>query len=98
MAKRKERITPIVSDETTPNIVQPNAPLPSLDEVTQTITAVTKAAKLGRPIKKEAQGREKITTRLDQYLIMDLKMKAIQRRVSLADLISLILSDNIDKY
>ncbi len=104
MTKKRERITPIVADETTINIAQPQAPLPSIEEVTSTLTEVTKIptetpkTNLGRPIKKEAEGREKITTRLDQKTLMTLKMKAIQKRITLADLINLILIENMDNY
>ena len=52
----------------------------------------------GRPPKMEAIGRDKFTTRLKTELVVALKTRAAQRKITVADLVELIITENIERY
>ena len=68
--------------EKTPTLVK--------EQVVQKVEIIQSA----RWFKPEAVGREKLTTYIKGQLIEDLKMMALKKKISLADLIEKILLDN----
>lgn len=84
-----------------------NKPLPTPEKVEKIVSEVLAEKKkvvpkrskpFGRPRKAYAIGRVPFTTSLSPSLILELKQKALMRGESPADLLSQILSDNLEDY
>lgn len=73
---------------------KPEKPTPVKEQVVQKVEIIQSA----RWFKPEAVGREKLTTYIKGQLIEDLKMMALKKKISLADLIEKILLENYQKY
>jgi hypothetical protein len=69
---------------------------PVIPQVVQQRTVVLKT--FGRPPKPEAVGRDKFTTRLKTELVVELKTRAAKRKITVADLVEMIVGENFERY
>jgi hypothetical protein len=95
-----------IAQTATPTVA-PTAPMPiaaapiapivaQIQPAPQVQTVVLKT--FGRPPKPEAVGRDKFTTRLKTELVVELKTRAAKRKITVADLIEMIVGENYERY
>jgi hypothetical protein len=84
--------------------LQPAGTLPTSEEVTQTVSTLTNVAKTddstpikGRPSQKESKNRKPFNTMLNVDISNELKILAVKKGISTADLIEIAVKQLLEK-
>ena len=87
MAKKKTDINRVASILNDSSDDQPKKDKTDYSAIIDQYQDQMQGKSMGRPKKEKAKGRVKLTTQLNEDLIQESKIRAIQTKVSLADLI-----------